>query len=179
MIPEIANRRSVRKYLARPVGREKILSCLESARVAPSACNKQPWRFMVVDDPRKKEGVCRAAFRFPPAFNAFALQAPVIIVVIADVDFMTHQIFGGIQGVPYYLLDIGAAIENFMLQAVSEGLGTCWLGWFDERAVKIFLKLSPKKKIVSLLTLGYPADGSLPEKSRKPLGDICVFDSEN
>lgn len=175
MIREIHERRSVRKYLDRPVERDKILSCLESARFAPSACNKQPWRFIVVEEPQEREGLCRAAFRFPPGFNAFAFQAPVLVVVVAEVDFLTHRIFGGIQGIPYYLLDIGAAIENFMLQAVSEGLGTCWLGCFDERAVKKFLKLPSSRKVVSLLTLGYAADETPLEKKRKKREEMSSF----
>jgi len=175
MIREIRDRRSVRKYLDQPVEREKILNCLESARLAPSACNKQPWRFLVVEESRKREEVCRAAFRFPPEMNMFAFQAPVIIVVVAEVDFLTHRVFGGIQGVPYYLLDIGAAIENFVLQAVSDGLGTCWLGWFDEKVVKKVLQLPVHKKVVSLLTLGYPADEVPWEKKRKKLEEMSAF----
>ena len=177
LMPEILTRRSVREYEARPVEKDKILTCMEAARLAPSACNKQPWHFIVVDDPAKKEELCRAAFNFPPRFNHFAFSAPVLIAVVAEVDFLTHHIFGGMQGLPYYLLDIGAAIENLMLQAVKEGLGSCWLGWFDERGVKKALTLPAGKRIVSLLTLGYPANSDLPLKTRKETGEIVSFNT--
>jgi len=145
----LKHRKSVRKFLGRPVEREKIMMCLEAARLAPSACNSQPWRFIVVDDERLKNKLCGAAFSGIYSINSFCKMAPVIVVVISE----------KFRGTKYYLIDIGIAVEHFVLQAEDLGLGTCWIGWFNERAVKSILDVPQNKKITGgKINIGCPSE---------------------
>lgn len=120
----LKQRKSVRKFLDRPVEREKIMMCLEAARVAPSACNSQPWRFIVVDDRELKNKLCDVAFSGIYSINSFCKTAPVIVVVISEKSKFLARIGGMFRGTKYYLIDIGIACEHFVLQAEELGLGT-------------------------------------------------------
>lgn len=162
----------------RPVEKNKIDRCLEAARLAPSACNAQPWRFIIIDDPVLKNKLARKIFRGPYAINTHAEPAPVWIAVVSEKSaFMTR--FGGfLRGTPFYLLDIGAAIMQLLLAATEQNLGTCWLGWFDERYAKKILGISRDKKICSLVALGYPAEDTRP-KNRKILTDISSYNTKS
>lgn len=171
----IRQRRSVRKYASTPVAREAIDRCVEAARLAPSACNSQPWTFVVVDDAGLRERLGEAAFSGAYSMNAFARQAPVLIVVITEKSGYAAKAGGQFRGVQFSLVDIGIACEHLCLQATAERLGTCWLGWFNERAVKKVLELPRSAKVDILLSLGYPADDRSPDKVRKPLAEIRRF----
>ncbi len=170
----IQKRRSVRRYLAEPVPRELIEKCLEAARLAPSACNGQPWRFIVVDEQSAKERLCEAAFGGIYASNKFACKAPVIIVVVTDQQSYKVRAGGFFRDVKYALIDIGIAGEHLALQATELGLGTCWLGWFSERGVRRALKLPRSVKIDIMFSLGYPADSGRPKERRK-LDDVREY----
>ncbi len=174
----LKNRKSVRDFLDRPVEREKIMMCLEAARLAPSACNSQPWQFIVVDDKRLKGRLCQAAFGGIYAINSFCKMAPVIVVVISEKGKFLARIGGMFRGTKYYLIDIGIACEHFVLQAEELGLGTCWIGWFKERAVKSILNIPQQKKIDILIALGYYDREKLgPEHDREPMDKIASFNS--
>ncbi|MEJ2664033.1 MAG: nitroreductase family protein [Spirochaetia bacterium] len=151
-------RRSCRAYSAKPVERGKIERCLEAARLAPSACNAQPWYFVVVDDPALKEAVAKATFSPIVGFNKFTLQAPVMIVITSEPQKLIPFVGSQLKGIPYRLLDIGITAEHFCLQAAEAGLGTCMIGWFNERKIKAALKLSRSRKVELLISLGYAAD---------------------
>ncbi|MFQ6083813.1 MAG: nitroreductase family protein [Candidatus Aminicenantia bacterium] len=171
----IRNRRSIRKYIDKPVEREKILTCLESARLAPSAENVQPWRFIVIDDPQVRENFAKEAFSgiyFPSRFVA---RAPVIVIILARLDIIANRIGKQIQGTSYYLIDIGIAGEHIVLQAEELGLGACWIGWFNAWKVRKFFKIPRKYKIVALITLGYYEHRPRTEKKRKKLEEIVWF----
>ncbi|MEW5901511.1 MAG: nitroreductase family protein [Acidobacteriota bacterium] len=168
-------RRSVRRYLDRPVEREKILVCLEAARLAPSAENVQPWRFLVLDDPAVKEKFSAAAFSGIYSFSRFAARAPVLIVILARLDILANRIGKQIQDVSFYLLDIGIAGEHLVLQAEELGLGTCWIGWFNARKTRKYFGIPRKYKIVSLMALGYSEQRPPREKNRKSLSEIAWF----
>ncbi|MCP2596330.1 nitroreductase family protein [Candidatus Aminicenantes bacterium AC-708-M15] len=171
----IRNRRSIRRFIDKPVEREKILTCLEAARLAPSAENVQPWRFIVIDDPETKEKFSKEAFSgiyFP---SKFASKAPVIILILARLDIIANRIGKQIQGINYYLIDIGIAGEHIVLQAQELGLGTCWIGWFNARKVRKFFKIPRKYKIVSLIAMGYYEKRPLKEKKRKKIEEIVCF----
>jgi len=172
----IKHRRSVRNFLDKPVEREKILTCLEAARLAPSACNSQPWKFIVVDDIKLKDKLCRAAFGGVYSINRFCKAAPVIVVVVSEKSKFYARIGGMLRGTKYYLIDIGIAAEHFVLQAEELGLGTCWIGWFNEGAVKKILNVPQQKKIDILLALGY-YDGKKIESGhgREPLEIMSSF----
>jgi nitroreductase len=167
-------RRSIRKYEDKPVEQEKILACLEAARLAPSASNVEPWKFIVVDGKDLKNKLADEAFSGLGIINAFAKEAPVLIVVVAERDLIVNRIVSAIRDLQFYLLDIGAAVENLLLQAVELGLGTCWLGIYNETKVKKLLKIPMRKKVVSIISLGYPAEEPK-QKKRKSLDEMSSF----
>ncbi|MBA7584449.1 putative NAD(P)H nitroreductase [subsurface metagenome] len=174
----IKHRKSVRDFLETPVEREKIMMCLEAARQAPSASNSQPWRFIVVDDKELKDRLCDAAFGGLYFINSFCKTAPVIVVVISEKSKFLARIGGMFRGTKFYLIDIGAACEHFVLEAEDLGLGTCWIGWFNERAVKSVLNIPKNKKIDILIALGYYDREKLgPEHEREPMDKIASFNS--
>lgn len=171
----VRQRYSVRRYADRPVSREAIGRCLEAARMAPSACNSQPWRFVVVDDPDKKQALAEAALNGPSKFNGFAYSAPVLVCVVSARQKLVPKLAGIVKRKDYSLMDIGIAAEHFCLQATEEGLGTCMLGWFNERKVKQFLQIPKNKRVELIITLGYPADERVPEKNRKTTDEMSSF----
>ncbi|MFQ6122777.1 MAG: nitroreductase family protein [Dehalococcoidales bacterium] len=174
----IKHRKSVRDFLDKPVEREKIMMCLEAARLAPSACNSQPWKFIVVDDRQLNNKLCRAAFGGIYSINSFCKTAPVIVVVISEKSKFIARIGELFRGTKYYLIDIGIACEHFVLQAEDLGLGTCWIGWFNEEAVKSILNIPHHKKIDILIALGYYNRENLgPEHGREPIDEIASFNS--
>ncbi len=168
-------RRSIRKYQNKSVEREKIIQCVEAARMAPSAENVQPWRFIILDDPNLIKEFSAQAFSGVYSPTRFASKAPVIIVILAKLDILANRIGKQIQGIHFYLIDIGIAGEHFVLQAQELGLGTCWIGWFNIRKVRKFFKISRNYKIVSLISMGYPEKFNLKEKKRYSLEDIAWF----
>jgi len=171
----IQARRSVRKYQDKPVEREKIVACLEAARLAPSAENVQPWRFVVIDEPLLIEKFSSSVFSGIYRATRFAARAPVIVVILARLDILANKIGKQIQGIHYYLIDTGIAGQHFVLRAQELGLGTCWIGWFNVRAVRKALNIPRSYKVVSLMTLGYPLDGQVKEKKRLSLDEIAWF----
>lgn len=174
---ELVNKReSTRDYLSKPVPREMIDQCLEAARLAPSACNSQPWSFIVVDDEEKKNEIVKKSMGGIYKSNAFVKTAPVIIVAITEYSNYIARMGGMLRNVKYNLIDIGAACEHLVLQAADLGLGTCWLGWFKEKAVKEVLNLPKSTRVDVMVSLGYP-DETVPhrKKIRKPLEDIRKY----
>jgi nitroreductase len=171
----VRKRRSIRRFLPRPVAREEILACIEAARLAPSASNAQPWRFIVVDEPGLKDALCREAFSGIYSISQFTSQAPVVLVVLARLDFVTHRLAPQIQGMQFYLIDIGISVEHFVLQAEELGLSTCWVGWFNARKVRRLLRVPRKYKIVALLPVGYAASRPPRETVRKSLEEVVSF----
>ena len=178
LIDILKQRKSVRDFIDKPVEREKVMVCLEAARIAPSACNSQPWKFIVVNDTQLKSKLCSAAFSGIYLSNSFCKKAPVIVVVVSEKSKFLARIGGMFRGTEYHLIDMGIACEHFVLQAADLGLGTCWIGWFDEGAVKAILNVPQQKKIDILIALGYydPAKVSS-EHIREPIDKIASFNS--
>ncbi|OGV67832.1 MAG: hypothetical protein A3K19_28635 [Lentisphaerae bacterium RIFOXYB12_FULL_65_16] len=165
-------RGSCRHYDAgRPVPREIIESCIEAARLAPSACNRQPWRFIIVDDAAKRRELCDTA-RLAGIPHPWWDEVPVFVALCARLDLITHRVAPAISGIPYYLLDVGIAGEHFVLAATEQGLGTCWIGWFSEKAVRKVLHIPRNVRVASLISLGYPAD----EPHAGPSGRVDATD---
>lgn len=158
----IEKRRSIRKYLPKDVEEDKIRKVLEAARLAPSAKNRQEWRFIVVKDKKKREELVQNASPHQP----FMLTAPVIIVA-----YTTERDYIMRCGVPAHYIDIAIALTHIHLQAVEEGLGTCWIGSFDQDKAKEVLGLPKEAEIVQLMALGYPAEDP-PQRPRLPLEEI-------
>ncbi len=168
----VKKRESTRQYLPKAVSRESIERCLEAARLAPSACNSQGWYFVVVDDKAVKDKLAEAAFSGIYSMNLFVKQAPVIVAVITERSSYAAKIGGFFKGTQYNLIDIGIAAEHFMLQAAEEGLGTCYIGWFNEKNVKKVLNIQASKRVDILISLGYPENKFAREKIRKNQGEI-------
>jgi nitroreductase len=174
----INQRQSVRKYQNKPVEKEKIRHIIEALRIAPSACNSQPWKLIIVDEPELKDKVARGTFNKAASFNKFALEAPVIAVLVIEKAKLIAQIGGSIKNQEYPEYDIGIAAEHFCLQAAELGLGTCMIGWFNEKKIQKLLNIPKKRKIGLLITLGYPPeDYKQRQKIRKPPDEICRFNS--
>ncbi len=162
----IKKRRSIRKYKEEEVEEEKILKILEAARLAPSASNRQEWRFVVVRDRKTRKLLSEAAKN-----QKFVEEAPVVIVCCAQTD--EHRMSCGQLSYP---IDVAIAIEHMVLTAVEEGLGTCWIGAFYEDKVKEILNIPKEIKVVELLTLGYPKKEPQ-AKERLPLEKIVKWES--
>jgi len=172
-----ARRQSVRAYLDKPVAREKLARCLEAARLAPSASNSQPWRFVVADEPSLKDAVADETFSKLVSFNSFVPQAPVLVLVMAERPGLLMQIGGALKRKPLHLFDVGIACEHFCLQAAEEGLGTCMLGWFNERRIKKIVGLPRGRRLVLLICVGYPREDAVRVKKRKPLEELVRYNN--
>ncbi|GFO59419.1 nitroreductase [Geomonas silvestris] len=165
----IRDRRSIRKYQDRPVEWEKIEQVLEAARLAPSWKNLQCWRFLVVTDPGKKAGLLAAFPEENPGKKALAM-APCVILVCAD-----PKESGVENGIEYFVADTAIAFEHLCLAATDLGLGTCWMGMFDEPALRLALKIPEGIRVVGVTPLGYPDQEPRP-RPRKELGEIAYCD---
>ena len=169
-------RQSVRKYSDAKVSREVLQYCLEAARLAPSASNSQPWKFIVVDHEPVRTRVAQATFSAVVPFNKFTMLAPVIVVVIIDKPKLITRIAMKVKKRDWQLIDIGIVAAHFCLQAAEDGLGTCMLGWFDEKKVKELLKIPDDKTIGLMIAVGYaPEDYPLRTKIRKSLKEIISY----
>lgn len=166
ILQAISDRRSIRKYKDVAVEWEKIEQVLNAARLAPSWKNMQCWRFLVLTDPGKRAALLQAFPDDNPGKKAIAM-APCSIVVCADPS------ESGIEnGIEYYIADTAIAFEHICLAAHGLGLGTCWMGWFDEAAVKEALGIPEAIRIVGITPLGYPDQEPKP-RPRKELSEIA------
>ena len=163
----IKNRHSVRSYSDIAVEVEKIQQVLEAGRLAPSASNRQEWRFIVVTDKNKKVQLAEAA-----AGQKFIGTAPCVIACCAETDF--HEMKCGQMTYP---IDLAIAIDHMTLRAVELGLGTCWIGAFYEDKVKKILNIPEEIRVVELLPLGYPADKGQPRKNRHDMDKIVFYEN--
>ncbi|MBN1998458.1 nitroreductase family protein [candidate division KSB1 bacterium] len=171
----IRQRRSVRRFSSQKIDRDILKQCVEAARLAPSAENVQPWRFLIIDDESVKEKLVQHAFTGVYSATRWAAKAPVIVVLLAELDVLANRIGKQITGINYYLIDMGIAGEHFVLQATELGLGTCWIGWFSARGVRKALNLPKKYRPVELLAVGYPDVDKFKDKRRRTLQEICWF----
>jgi len=159
-------RKAVRAYQDRPVEKEKLERVLDAARLAPSARNMQEWRFVVVSERGTREALMHAANN-----QAFVAEAP---IVIAGCAVKSDHIMR--CGQPSYPIDVAIATDHLILAAAAEGLGTCWIGAFDEGEVRQILHIPSEIRVVELLTLGYPADASPATKNRLSLREIVRYE---
>lgn len=165
LMKQIQKRYSVRSYQDRPIEKEKLDTVLESARLAPSARNIQEWRFVVARDAGIRKKLAVAANN-----QNFIAEAPAVIACCAvTTDYIMRC------GQHAYPIDLAIAMEHMALQAVEEGLGSCWIGSFYEDQVKELLGIPNDVRVVELLTLGYPADFPKP-KNREPIESIACYD---
>ena len=162
----IVNRKSMRAFKDKDVPEEMISRLLEAARLAPSASNRQEWRFIVVRDPATRKQLSKAAMG-----QKFVGEAPVVLACCAETD-------GHVMacGQLCYPIDVAIAIDHITLCATADGLGTCWIGAFDESQVKEILGIPPQIRVVGLLPIGYPKDPSSVKKNRLLLKEIVKYE---
>ncbi len=174
MFSLMKGRQSERKYLSKPVEREKLERITGAGRLSPSACNGQPWRFIVVDDPALREQVAAATESVVLRMNSFVKEAPVLIVVVRERSNLTSRAGDLIKQKDYSLIDIGIATASMVYQAAAEGLGTCIIGWLDEKKIRKILGIPGSAKVELVISVGY-TDNRLRDKSRKPPGDVITY----
>ncbi len=173
---DLASKRySVRNYKNTPVPREKIDRCIEAVRLAPSACNSQPWKFVIIDDAELIKALAKTAFAGFLDLNHFALKAPVLVLVVYQRQKMSAKLGGIIKKKNFSLIDVGIAAEHFCLQATEEGLGTCILGWFNEKKVKKVVSIPRFKRVELIISLGFSGDEQIPHKNRKGTEEISSY----
>jgi len=161
----IRERGSIRRYLVKPVPRDELLKILEAARLAQSAANRQPWQFILVTDDAIKKKLAAAARN-----QSSVREAASVIVCLANP--RESAKVGPFEG---FLIDLAIAIENMALTAWDLGIGSCWIGAFNEKDVRELLGIPESLRVVSLLTLGYP-DEKPRAKNRKPLDEILHYE---
>jgi len=176
----INTRRSVRRFTGRPLDDEKLRAVLEAVRQAPSWANLQCWRFVVVRDPAVREKISEFSYvesffsplgyKINPAKKGI-IEAPLLIVACAD-----PGQSGNIWGQPYYLTDLGIAAQTLMLAARALGLGTVFVGVFDEGKVRELLEIPATIRVVGLFPLGYPLEEKTSGPPRKPLEEIAFYE---
>lgn len=159
----IRKRSSIRRYQDREVDQQDLLEILEAGRWAPSAVNRQPWHFIVIEDQGKRERLSGLA-----KFGKFIKDAPVFILGCGDVERAPDR----------YIMDVCIALEHMVLMATSLGLGSCWIGTMDKEAIREMLDIPSEFNIVAGLTLGHLLEGQDPlaeelgSGSRRPLEEI-------
>ncbi len=168
----VKKRQSDRKYADKNVEIEKLNTCLETARLSPSACNSQPWKFVVINEPDLKTNIANCIVSM--GMNKFAHQTPVFVAVVLEKMNLTASIGSVIKDKEFSLLDIGIAVNQFCLQAAELGLGTCIIGWFDEKKVKQLLGVHKQKRIPVMIAVGYP-DAPTREKTRKSIEQMSCW----
>ena len=170
----IISRQSDRKYSDKPVEKEKLDRIIEAGRMAPSACNSQPWKFIVVTDHELVVKIAEAASAKLIGMNSFVAQAPVILVIVREKPNMSSKVGATIKNKDYSLIDIGIATENICLQAKAEGIGSCIIGWFDERMLRKLLLIPRSKRVELIITMGYSLSEQK-EKRRKPAEETVSY----
>lgn len=155
-------RRSVRAYDSKPIPDDVLNKILETGRIAPSASNRQPWHFIVVKDPERRKGLTDGPYA------KFLKDTPVVIVGCGDTK----------TSPDWRAVDVTIALQQMVIAATAEGLGTCWIGSFYEDKVRELLKVPEKFEIVAMLALGYPKEkfdlkaALMRSKNRKEMSEI-------
>jgi len=170
----VKHRTSCRAYEPRPVPRAHLEQMLEAARLAPSACNKQPWRFVVVQDEAMRLQLINEAFLTGIPMK-WAENAGAIIALGMQKSTVTHRIAPKISGVDYPLLDLGIAGEHLVLQAEELGLGTCWIGWIRPAEVRRIVGWPRSIEPVSLIAVGWPVSAAGKPRPRLSVGEIAKW----
>jgi len=160
----IKRRRSIRKYEQKVVEKEKLLTVLEAARLAPSAMNRQPYAFVII---KEKENIDKLSSACNQEWNS-----PIMIVVCA----FPEKAWVRDDGEEYWKADAAIAMNNISLQACNEGLGTCWIAAFKEEKIKEILEIKPEAKVLAMTPLGYPAEKKGPVTNRKTIDELVHYE---
>lgn len=166
-------RQTCRSFADRPVEHEKLVNCIEAARLAPSGCNAQPWSFVVVEDPGKVAQVAQCAQQM--GMNEYAAGAKAFVVILEEHAVLMPAIRKMIDSQYFAKGDLGAAAVCVCMEAESQGLGSLILGIYDREKLCEILSIPPEKQFGALIAIGYAADDKVRTKSRKPLEEIARF----
>ena len=165
----IKTRRSVRLFERDPIPEGVLKKVLEAARSAPSGSNRQPWKFILVRDKNAKKELAAACNG-----QRFIVQAPVIIVAVGQ---NIRYNRGNYMGDMSFLIDVAISVDHLILAARNEGLGTCWIGSFDNQTIKRLLQIPEDLNVVAVVPVGYPKTMPFKETElRKPLEEMICTD---
>jgi nitroreductase len=170
----VERRVSCRKYKHDPVPSELVEQILEAARLAPSACNNQPWRFVVVTDNDRRERLATDGI-LPGLGMDWIADAPVVLVIGIHRSVITHRVAPKVSGVDYALMDLGIAGEHAVLQATELGLGTCWIGWINPRAIRRIIEWPRDIMPQALITVGWPDEAAISPRPRMGKDEISKW----
>lgn len=166
IIEAIKSRKSVRKFSDKKIDSDKLINILEATRFAPSAFNRQEWRFIVVKDPETIHKLVKEAKTLP-----FVAQAPVVIVACAKSSGPTMSC-----GQPCFVIDVAIALDHMSLAAMEYDVSSCWVSIFNENVVKKIFGVPEKVRVIALMLLGYPSEQIFSEKKRLPLIKLVKFE---
>ncbi|AWI05232.1 nitroreductase family protein [Clostridium drakei] len=169
----INKRESCRNYEDKPVEKEKLIACIEACRIAPSACNGQPWKFIVVNNKELSFKVAKCLQNL--VMNKFTDKCPAFIIILEEKSDIKARIGGTIKNQDYSSIDIGIATAHLCLAATELGLSTCIMGWFNEKELKTLLSIPKSKRVRLVVSIGYSADKKLRNKIRKSIDEISLF----
>jgi len=169
----IAKRESCRSYSDQQVERGKLEKCIEAARLAPSACNSQPWSFTAVCSTELTPKVAKCLQEM--GMNKFTDKCPAFIVITEEAATLSARLGGKVKNQEYAPIDIGLATAQLCLEATELGLSTCIIGWFNESMLKDLLDIPKSKRIRLVISIGYSADAEPRQKNRKKIEDISRF----
>lgn len=178
MIKEIKMRRSIRKYIDKPIEDEKIIRLIESARLAPSGDNTQPWHFIVVKSQLSRQRLAEASHK-----QKWMLSSPVFIVCVADIRCRIKEDINislnedsPQKELKQIIRDTSISIEHMLLEASNLELGTCWVAWFTQEKIRPILNIPNDKYVVGIITLGYP-DETPKARPRKEIKEIIHYEN--
>lgn len=174
----VKKRKSVRKYTEQPIRKEDINRCLEAARLAPSACNSQPWHYIIITDKALLAEVSAETYGSIMKFNKFTEKATALVVIVQQKPNLSSQVGLSLKKREYPLIDIGITATHFCLQAAELNIGTCMLGWYNESKIKALLNIPKRRKISLMISMGYPQKESdeSRDKPRLDLEDMSSYE---
>lgn len=173
----VKTRQSDRAFDAdRPVEKDKLERILEAAQLAPSACNAQPWKFIIVEDRDLRYKIADATSNRLLSINHFTKQAPLHIIIVEEQANFSSSIGSFFKKKHFPHIDIGIVAEHICLAAADEGLGSCMIGWFDEKKIKEILHIPSSRSVVLDIVLGYSTQPQRPKK-RKNINEIVSYNS--
>ncbi len=174
MFLDLVNKReSCRRFTKGEIEREKLVNCIEAARLAPSACNSQPWSFVIVDKEELLPEVAKATQKI--GMNKFTDNASAFIVVCREKANFTAKVGSVLQDTAFQDIDIGIAVSHICYEATAQGLSTCILGMFDDKKIIDALKMPRNKKIKLVIAVGFAEKDTLRNKVRKSFDEIAYF----
>lgn len=173
------SRYSCRSYQNKPVEREKLIACVETAINGPSACNSQPWSFIIIDDAKTTSELSGTMRDGPIRMNAFTKECSAFIVIVEENANISAKLGAKYKDQEYAQIDIGIAAQSICLNAADLGLGTCIIGWFNEKNAVELLGIPKGKRIRLIISVGYPNDLPPKTKNRKPFDQKVRFNRWN